>query len=167
MGSPRLRLRHGRRLRRPPVLRRFHYFARAGGRRLPRGNPRPTRLPLLRRIPRVRQAAPRLPRDLGEYRQHGRALYRRQKAPFLRLLHPRRRDGQATRPRGHRLYQPHPRGVRRRARHPRRTGSLAPPLCALRLLGQQGAPLDPCGQPRRPLDLRHGRKHPSARGGTA
>ena len=99
LGRRRRRLRHGRRLRRSSGVRDGDPGPRAGGGRVPRGDPQPARLAECRALAAVRPAAAVLRHQRREHGQHDQPLHGQQEGPQRRRLQPRRPDRPAARPR--------------------------------------------------------------------
>ena len=131
LGRARFRLCRGRGLCGSSLLRACHHRPGAGGGGLPRGHALPAGIPQRGGVQALRQAKARLSGLLRRDRQHGQSLHRRAQAAKYGRVRPRRACGPASRPRGHGVLQPHPRGVSGRAGAYRRGGGVAAPLFAL------------------------------------
>ena len=131
-------------------------------------------LPRGARLPRRRRRAAALATP-GGHRAHGRARGsswasaratstrcstsspRRRRCAAEDQYSPGGRTEHAAEPRDHRLREPLPPGLPRRARRPRRHRGVAPAHRPLRLLVRLGAALHPARRQGRPARLRHGR----------
>ena len=148
MGFLRLPGDHRGRLCGPPLLRPGHHLPGAGGRGLPGGRSGPAGL-----------AHPASLYRTGPPAAGGAALRRATSTPWWPTTPwpsaaarttpiPRESGGPAPGPGHHRLRQQGAGGLWGHPAGHRRSGGLPPPLCPLRLLGGQGPPLRPSGQPR-------------------
>ena len=116
MGPPGRRLRLGRRLRRPPVVRGGHPRARARVARLPRRDPGPARLEERRRLARAGPPPALLRRERREHGLDDQPLHGEPEASQRRRLLAGRPHRAPARPADADLRAALPRGVPRRAR---------------------------------------------------
>ena len=156
MGPAGLRGGGRRRLCGPPQLWHRHHQPPAGSRGLQGGRAGPAPLHRLRGLQAVRKAEVRLLHRRRQRGQHGESLFRRKDPPRGGRVFPRRQGRRTARPQRHRLHQTCQAGIPRPARHSGRSGSIAPPLCPLRLLAGHRPAQHRRGLWRGHHQLRHG-----------